>query len=524
LPGDPPFNGQRLTYLIDYTLSGVIVAAGNRRFLLDHDYAFSDRTGHIAAFSLELNARDAWEQEGLPIVMNRRDLAPGQGVIVRTELRYRAGVPAEVFRPVAASRPNVATTAPAPVWLRFGSPLFLLLVLAGATRSFLRHESALGRFTPLADQTAIDEAWLERHVFHLLPETVGAAWDKSTATAEVAAILSRLVLANKLSSRLEPVRLPFLGWRIPGQNTLHLTLLQPRSTMHGYERTLIDSLFVNGDQTDSRQIRAHYRRLGQSFRPAETIRSRLEQQVKRLTQSSKDQSGYRWLIPLAAMLSALLLLLINGIIHRNELDTTVIGTVAGVGTLIIGLAAATNYRNRSDRLSRHALLLIAPLLLPPATSLLLGRQPISGLMTVALTLLYGGLIDMVLLMARIRDSRDGIELCRNLAAARLFFQRQLRTTAPALRDEWFPYLVAFGLAPEVDRWVKSFSATASSTISSADNAVPSATGFSGGGGRFGGAGASGSWAAAATALGAASSSSSGSGGGGSSGGGGGGGW
>ncbi len=525
LPGDPPFNGQHLTYLIDYTLSGVIMAAGDRRFLLNHDYAFPDRSGQIVAFSLELNADDGWEQEALPLLLNRRDLAPGQSVIVRTELRYRTGTPTAVFRPATSSRPDADTVAPAPAWLRFGSTLFLLLLLAGATRSFLRHESARGRFTPLPDQTKIDKAWLERHVFHLLPETVGAAWDKSTANAEVAAILARLVLANKLNSRLEPVRLPLLGWRIPGQNTLHLTLLQPRSTLHGYERSLIDALFISGDQTDSRQIRAHYRQRGHSFKPVETIRDRLEQRVKRLTQSSKDQVGYRWLLPLAALLSALLLLLVNGIIHRNELDTTVIGTVAGVGTLIIGLATATAYRHRSDRLPRRALLLIATLLLPPVVFLLLGRQPISGLLTVGLTLLYGGLIDMVLLLARNRDSRDGIELCRNLAAARLYFERQLRTTAPALRDEWFPYLVAFGLAPEVDRWVRSFSASASSTVSSADRAMPSATGFSGGGGRFGGAGASGSWAAAATALGSASSSSSGGGsGGGSSGGGGGGGW
>jgi hypothetical protein len=421
LPGDPPFERSRLTYLIDYTLSGVIVPAGEQRFILNHDYAFPDRSGRIAAFTLQLTADDAWNQEGLPISVTHSDLLPGQGVVIRTELEHRFGSPSAVYRPAAVPRQDRRAAAPAPIGLSFGGGLFLLLVLAAAVWSFFRHESSRGRFAPLPEQAGIDEAWLARHVFHLAPETVGATWDKSTSSQEVAAILARLVLEKKLSSRLEPLKIPLFGWQIPGQDTLHLTLLRSRSSLNGYERALIDALFVDGDQTDTRLIRSYYRKKGHAFQPAEKIRGQLERRVRQLTASTADPLPYRWLAPLAAMLSAMLLLMVNAIIKRSETESTVVAIVIGVGCLIIGLTLATTYRNRSDRLPRRALLLVAVMLLPPASYLMISQSGISSLLTLGLLLLYAGLIDMVLLVARNRDSHDGINLCRQLAAARIFF-------------------------------------------------------------------------------------------------------
>jgi len=142
---------------------------------------------------------------------------------------------------------------------------------------------------------------------------------------------------------------------------------------------------------------------------------------------------------------------------------------------------------------------------------------------------------------RSRQRRDGIAFRKQLTAGRMYFVSQLATPRPALRDAWYPWLLAFELGKKMDQWsvghagaVDSGSGTfgtGASSSSTSGSSSPSWTGFSGG--RSGGAGASGEWAAAAGGLAAgvaapsssgSSSSSGGSSGGGSSGGGGGGGW
>jgi len=162
------------------------------------------------------------------------------------------------------------------------------------------------------------------------------------------------------------------------------------------------------------------------------------------------------------------------------------------------------------------------------------------------TLLALALFNSVINQARSRERAQGIALRKRLASARRYFQEELSRPQPELRDEWFPYVLAFGLDKDARDWFKAHGgesagrseasswspSSSSSSGSSSSSSAPS--GWSGGGGSFGGAGATAGWAVAASALAAgvaapsSSGSSSGGGGGGgggsSSGGGGGGGW
>jgi uncharacterized membrane protein YgcG len=166
------------------------------------------------------------------------------------------------------------------------------------------------------------------------------------------------------------------------------------------------------------------------------------------------------------------------------------------------------------------------------------------------TLLALALFNSVINQARSRERAQGIALRKRLASVRRYFQEELDRPQPALRDEWFPYVLAFGLDKDAQDWFKAYggqsaggseasswssspSTSSSSSGSAPWSSVPS--GWSGGGGAFGGAGATATWALAASSLAAgvaAPSSSGGSdggsggggGGGSSSGGGGGGGW
>jgi hypothetical protein len=138
-----------------------------------------------------------------------------------------------------------------------------------------------------------------------------------------------------------------------------------------------------------------------------------------------------------------------------------------------------------------------------------------------------------------RESAEGLIRRRELERARDYFERELRKDQPQLEDRWFPYLLALGLAPDVDKWFRRFGGvargvggtmrTSPGSFSTGGGSSSGGSSWTGGGGSFGGAGASATWAMAATAMSAGvskpgSSSSGGGGGGGSSGGGGGGGW
>jgi len=161
------------------------------------------------------------------------------------------------------------------------------------------------------------------------------------------------------------------------------------------------------------------------------------------------------------------------------------------------------------------------------------------------TLLALALFNSVINQARSRERGQGVAFRKRLTSIRRYFQEELDKPQPALRNEWFPYVIAFGLDRDAQDWFKAHggqsaddsstpwsSSPSSSSSSGSSSSAP--TGWSGGGGSFGGAGATAAWAVAASSMAAgvaapSSSGSSGGGGGGggggsSSGGGGGGGW
>lgn len=103
---------------------------------------------------------------------------------------------------------------------------------------------------------------------------------------------------------------------------------------------------------------------------------------------------------------------------------------------------------------------------------------------------------------------DGVALRKRVSEARRYFQAQLRTSDPKLDDDWYPYLVALGLAPEVQSWLAAFGEEPRrkerperrppGEYPSPEAAEPPR--WTGGGGQFGGAGASGSWGSAVAGL------------------------
>jgi uncharacterized membrane protein YgcG len=532
LPSDPPFSHKVITYILDYTLSGILLPVQNG-YQLNHDFAFPNRDGVIQQFSLQLTLDPSWQVRGkLPSRIRQYNLPPGKSVLLSAVLLHPDGVPAAVgIRPVRQKHNTPAMMIGGPVagssiWLRvlIITLIGLLTLLQGI--NFLAHERRLGRFKKLLATNRIDGAWLEKHVFSLSPEVVGATWDKMTNTSEVAAVLARMVLEEKMKSRVEQEVFPWLGFKIPGMYTLHLSLLVPRSTLRGYERELVDGLFIDGDTTDTKKVKKYYRSNRETFDPVNKIREPLKKQVRALTQSSKNSLEMIWAPTAISFAIGFFILLADFFIHQYEHPQELL-LIGGLVTLWgLGLVSALNYRATAIHVQGRAQLLWAWTLfifLGYTAALLFVNC--SALLVLGSACLCAAAINNILNSGRSRDSIEGVKLRRYLASAHGFFKGELKKQDPDIRDSWFPYLVAFGLGPTIDSWFRRYGGHLS-TAGSSFSGTGSHTGFTGGGGQFGGGGAGGVWSAAAGSMGASASSSSGGGGfgGGGSGGGGGGGF
>lgn len=533
LPGDPPFHDALRTYRLDYSYRNILVPDGDA-YRLDHDFAFTDREGPIEAFTLRLTLDPAWRApDGFTGEFGPLRLDPGYGFTVDIPLRYLGG-----------GRPAGVVFGADPMPRYTLAALLVALVVAMIVR-FAQRERSLGRFAPGAPADVIDEAWLRRIVFAHRPEVIGAAWDEETGAAEVTAVLARLEQEGKIDSRVERRQL----WLF-GRNVLHMKLLADREQLGDYERSLIDALFFDGrTEVDTDDIRKHYAKSG--FAPSTKIEGPLQRLVERMVPDDDAPPKPGWRPTAALVVAAIGLFVATGITRPDDLLVAVAGAMAAtIWYVVMLLLQARLWRPRVEGAAAHALRFLVPMAVLLAAFVLVvvqGRFRAGILVLAGLAVLLLALCRSALNTAMWRHGPGRMQLRRQLAAARRYLARELRQPQPRLRDAWFPYLIAFGLGPHMDKWFAAFGGAAHGAARSATSWGDSSSGHGaghspsgsgsatwsglGGGGGFAGGGSSGAWVAAAGAIsagvakpGSSSSGGSASSGGSSSGGGGGGGW
>lgn len=538
-PEDPPFDHTELVYKLDYRITNVVFPAGEG-FALAHDFLFPNRTEVVESFGLDLEVDPAWQvRGGWQRHHQAGPLGPGEGYVVRLALDWEGQGEAPVHR---GRRPFLPA---------------LLLILAGVAagmvalaRRFVERQRALGRFQPLPALPAGREGeWIERHLLQMRAEEVGALWDRTIGPPEVAALIARWVAEGKVRSRVEE-KPGFLG--LGTSRILHLEMLVSEDQFAGYERDLQCRLFVAGPSIDTERLRSHYK--GTGFDPAGAIRQGLESLLESRP-GWREKAG-----PAPAKKPTFLLFLAGALCLLADLGVDAeAGFFSGfffffplIPVYIVSGIAAAVWRRRVQKVGRG---LFWVSLLPTFYLLWLALfalvSPVEMDETLQwspgyLALLGWGLVLLaicrsVLNISSSREAPEGVALRQWLAAARLFLERELRRESPGFSDAIFPYLLAFGLDRDVDRWFRAYGSAAATTLDrqrhfpatggySGGSSSGGGGGFTGGGGLFGGGGASAGWAAAATSVASgvaapsSSGSSGGSSGGSSSGGGSGGAW
>ena len=509
MPDDPPFDNREITYILDVTYSGVVVREGDHQYRLNHNFGMPKRDGVIERFALYFAFDPVWLTS--PVSIQRTDVQPGENVFVARDLTFTgAGEPAAAFTPLSPVVPQAVI-------------LFFLVAVAFLIFRFAGKERATGRFAPI-------EARFDKEILAMPAEVAGAAWDGSIGAPEVAAVLARMTQEKKLATNVEG-------------KTLHMNLLVHRNTLPDYERALVDALFFSGlDSTSTDAVKAHYKSTG--FDPAKKIEPGIQRQLAQLPNWSADVKRFSGRTDALLVLGGLLLL---GATFASGGNARMAAAVTFFVVLFSSLFGSLAAWFGAGSITKYGWSFVGPVITMCLASVpLLAFCRVAAVMDlpayalVAIALSTLACIKLVIDLMRIRDTPEKIAFRKRIAGARLYFIQQLALPQPALKDEWFPYVLAFGLGTNVDRWFRahggtspgSYShagSTSSSSFSSGSSSSPS---WTGGGGGFGGAGATGSWAIAAGAMAAGvsapSSSSSGGGGGGgggsSSGGGGGGGW
>ena len=525
-PGDPPFAHAVIRYLLHYELANILLRDDDD-YVLDHDFLFDDRDGDVERFTLRLTLDPAWQAKTeLRDVYRAERVRPGNSFVLTVPLRYTgAGTPL--------------------IWDTRRSPRLEQTVIALLSASallfvwFFWRENANGRFAPVTAR--VDEGWVRQHVLAHPPEVVGAAWDEDIGESEVVALIARMESERKLKSRVQK-----------GTTALSLDLTCDREKLQGHERTLVNRLFFDGrSTTNTNSVKRHYKDKG--FNPAKEIEPELQAEVEKVMPAGRGPWRLRG-VGVAVFLVSCALLYIERL--AGNLTEPRMLVIIGCAMLLIGVAWMFGFAFQDNVLAGRRRAVVAWM---PALSVAFAVSAflwyyVGGVyaeMSDRFVIALAGLAFTAVLttfnVMTSRRNRDALAFRKSLAAGREYFTAQLARDNPALRDEWYPWLLAFGLGPQVDNWSArhesrrrsshassgSFSSGSISTSSSSGPATWS--GFAGG--RAGGGGGGASWTAAVGGMaagvsppsssgssGGGGSSSGGSSGGGSSGGGGGGGW
>lgn len=519
LANDPPFSNTKITYLLEYNYA-YILKKEKGKYILNHDFLFTDRNYPVKEYFLELNLDSNWNSAYTEnkIIYRQKNIEAQCGHTLKLEIDFKGNDPAKL-----------KISEPLSLIVKFFGIFFTTLITFYFIYTFYKSEKNNGRFEPIPVYENPSSDFLKNNLFVYMPEEVGALWDERIDAREVSALIARLVLEKKIKTEFTE------GNSILNKKILQLELLTDRENFTKYERKIINGLFVeNRNITNTNIIQNYYKKKSKSFSPVSKVEEFLNNRFKNKSELQDHELTDRgWRTSILLFIAGIVLLIFAFIMTPGHtgfpgLILCMLITFFFIFGIIIARLACSQLIGNKLKI----LLMVYIITSLPFYGFIIGNSIIGESLQLLpfLPCLFFILAanKLLLYFSRTKNSPEKLEIRRKLTGIRNYFKKELANPEPNLNDDWFPYLVAFGLANYIDDWFKNYGNQKNSSTSKGTSSTYSETSSwsGGGGGCFGGAGASGTWASAAAAVSSAASysSSSSSSGGGSSGGGGGGGW
>src|SRR6202035_3948153 len=228
--------------------------------------------------------------------------------------------------------------------------------------------------------------------------------------------------------------------------------------------------FAGREETATELVRKHYRRSG--FDPAALIEPGIKGRLHKhpgLAGQTRAPSRLRTLVLLLAGFALLALEVARS--WDQGLVLRALQFVCVPFFYVPGLLAAVAWRKRTEHLNLASLTFLLPGLAIAGAgaflacfddwfrgvSFFIQSGPAGNL---ALAVFPLAAFSSLLNNACSRETPATIRKRQLLLLARRHLARELESRQPALRDEWFPYLLAFGLERDVDRWFHAFGTAA----------------------------------------------------------------
>jgi hypothetical protein len=222
-----------------------------------------------------------------------------------------------------------------------------------------------------------------------------------------------------------------LAWQLERQ-VIHLRLLVKRSSLEGYEAELVQALFFDGNATDNRSIREHYRQSG--FDPTSLLRSNLQPRLDELTPRERRSDAALWTV-FGALLLGSQLLLVPDIIREEQADWVTLVFCSALPIFLLSGFAASRFAKAITGHGRRALAIGLPLLALGGEVVWPAEASAPG--TLGLALVWAAGLCMVVALARTRAGA-GIAFQKRLVAARGYFALRARATGTAPRGRLDP--------------------------------------------------------------------------------------
>jgi hypothetical protein len=325
--------------------------------------------------------------------------------------------------------------------LGFAAVLFLL---------FLASEIVRGRYARVDKRAPEEAGWLAANL--PAPAEAAGAWDDVLGNAEVVATLARLSQEGRFKSRASG-----------DGHDLVVELTAPRDAFSGHERDLVEKIFPGDWKDTSTSMLVH--KFKGTYKLARVVRPGLRRHVAGLM-GEPLAAWPRFIVPGVGFTAAAALVWSSGAPSDIVWQATLRLVLSGLVFAAPGLFVARQARRRIDWSLRGLVAALAPPLVvlalawpiaadPKAAESLLGLPADARFLSVLQTALVCGALAWVAVLlngARTRHRAAGLAARRRLAVVRAFFARELARPQPRLRDEWFPYVVALGLARASRRW------------------------------------------------------------------------